>query len=646
MSIRIFRKALGLLIVDIVIIIGIFVLQFRTDSSIIEKFGSLQITLEKIENQQNAVALKNKFMASYNGLTLYCDDKNPVQIVDSNTGNKKAVQLVEWTKLSELSSRFTFTNGVSFILSLSSDSPTATLNTIASLPSDVSDIYIPFNYSYNMKILKDDGNRIVLEGKKSSWEVTASDFSDGMFGLNRRTASASYSAYDATQKFTFDSITELAIAEKDAFDQTLASFKQNLISVYKSNNSEANLTEQSIVSYVAVMAEKGDYTQAIEDIPQSFKKGKQRTYLSAPYFNTLEEMNSLLNKSIAESKQTITKYAENGSLDFFNSRDIAFKLCICDNTQNVKKVLENAAVADTSAITIAQATGIIQSFVDLSSLNPEYAKILLPVLDGCITRITEACAFDGNVLTISENDTFLSVVQAVETGVAILRYGTITGNNTLVKAGRVLVNSYIAESSSFDLRTLANVYPIIAYDNSYYPHYEQIQTDDNRFVWAWTCANSIFYEYSEEEHAITLNIDFPEGNTHYLIIKGLPTFTSIYIYNMAFRTDPRFETYNSSGYVYKADDKTLLLKSRHKSRFETVRMEYDENVAKRRAEAEAAAAEKAAAEAEAAAEGEAKTEESATSLATESIPPSPVTPPASVTNSAVQRTVPTGQMGN
>ena len=43
---------------------------------------------------------------------------------------------------------------------------------------------------------------------------------------------------------------------------------------------------------------------------------------------------------------------------------------------------------------------------------------------------------------------------------------------------------------------------------------------------------------------------------------------------MAFRTDPRFETYNSSGYVYKKSTNTLLLKSRHKAAFEVIRLVY------------------------------------------------------------------------
>lgn len=77
----------------------------------------------------------------------------------------------------------------------------------------------------------------------------------------------------------------------------------------------------------------------------------------------------------------------------------------------------------------------------------------------------------------------------------------------------------------------------------------------------------------KEGNSLTLTIDFPENWTHYVMFKGIPKFSTIYIYNMAFRTDPRFETYNSSGYVYKHEEEILLLKSRHKSKLETVRFD-------------------------------------------------------------------------
>ena len=89
MSIRILKKALGLLIVDIVIIIGIFVLQFRTDSNIIMKIGNLQLTLESQEEIDGVIIYKNKVRLSYNGINFFCDDTNPAYA--TKAGQKVAV---------------------------------------------------------------------------------------------------------------------------------------------------------------------------------------------------------------------------------------------------------------------------------------------------------------------------------------------------------------------------------------------------------------------------------------------------------------------------------------------------------------------------------------------------------------------------
>ena len=62
--------------------------------------------------------------------------------------------------------------------------------------------------------------------------------------------------------------------------------------------------------------------------------------------------------------------------------------------------------------------------------------------------------------------------------------------------------------------------------------------------------------------------------THYLIVNGIEQFRAIYIYDIAFRSDYRFETYNSSGYIYQPATKSLLLKSRHKSDIENIRLIY------------------------------------------------------------------------
>lgn len=572
MSIRVLRKALGLLIVDIVIIIGIFVLQFRTDSSFIEKIEDLQLTFTRLDEVENPGKLKNKLNVSYNGLNLFCDDQHPAVIMTTNA-QTLPIELIGWERTDELSCKLIFTDDVSITLELASTEPNASLAIISELPANITNFAIPYNYSSNMRPEKDDGNRVILNGRKNVWEVFADSLSSGYFGLSSHNYIATYGVYDETQKFTFESIIDLDIADASVFARNVDNFKNNLIAAFKSNNSESNLTEQIIVSYIAAQAENGNYASAIEEIPANLKKSKQRTYLSAPYLNSLEDMNATLDKALKDYEKKINEAANTNSLDIFTVPNIANFMYIHSNADNVRKLLQSTAYIDETKISIAQATGIINVYTDLYNLNVEYANYLLSAVMKCVEKISSSCSFEGNILTISDNDTFLSVIQAVETGIALHRYGELCGDVTLQKAGYVLVNSYMSESSSFDLRTLSNLYPILAYDNWYYPHFQKIATENNSIIWAWTSAKSIVLDKTDNNNS-SLIIDFPEGLTHYVIVKGIRSFKTIYIYNMAFRTDPRFETYNSSGYVYKQNAQTLLLKSRHKSQKEVIGFDF------------------------------------------------------------------------
>ena len=569
---RVIRKAIGLLIVDVVIIIGIFILQFRTDSSILKKIGNLQISMAKSETEDNSFALQNKLEVSYNGITLHSDDQNSIKIIQKDEPVAKNIKLISYTE-EELQYTFNFTDDISVVVMLAQKEGDSPLTVYADIPKDVTDLYIPFNFSYNTKILNQENNKIIIEGKKQNWSVNASEIVENYLHLTYADNLAHYAIYDESKKFTLADLINLASAEKSAYDQTVNTINTNLINTFKTSLNENNFTEQAVVAYISAMAKNGKYKAAIDDIPQDYKKSDSRTYLSAPFLNSLANMNTKLDSIIKDSNNKIKVAATNGMLDIFTIQNLAARLCIYSDKADVTTILRNAASADASSLTLAQISGILKTYVELLNLNQDYAVILEPVLDKCIQRITEACTFENDVLTISENDTFLSVVQAAETGVSLMRYGMATRNDTYTKAGRVIVNSYLGESSSFDLRTLSTIYPLLAYDNTFYPHIQLIHGSGKDVMWAWTCANDIKYA-TDDEGALVLSIDFPLEHTHYVILKGIPAFEQIFIYDMAFRTDPRFETYNSSGYVYKSDTQTLLLKSRHKSQIEKIRMSY------------------------------------------------------------------------
>ncbi len=568
---RSFRKGLLFLFVDVAIIIGIFVLQFRTDSSILEKFGKLQLSLELSNAEENITVLSNKLQVLYNGLNFHSDDQNCAALTFKDS-SRKEIKLTNWQKTSDLSFCLNFTEGVLLNFILSGDDAAASLSVTANLPDDAEALYLPFNYSYSMKLLSQDNGKLVLNDKKNSWDLTIPEYQDGFLLFSQIANSANYAIHDNTKKFTFDMLTELSFADPTNFNTILSELKTNLITAVKQNLTDSNISERVVVAYIAAMAEEGKYQQAIDDVPQNLKRGNQRSYISAPYLNNLVNMNKTLDSALKEKDSLIAKASYTNFPAIFTEENIAAFLTIYKDTTTAKRVLENAADYVINNLTLAQTVGILKSYCDFLSLNPEYAIFLKPCISGCIEKITNSCSFDNNVLVISENGSFLSVVQAVEIGTAILRYGLSTDDETLIKAGRVIISSYIAESSAFDVRTLANIYTILAYNNKYYPHFEIINKEGGNKIWAWTCAQSIELKKINGNTTEFL-IDFPTGASHYVIFHGIPNFDTIYLYNIAYRTDPRFETYNSSGYIYQKENEVLLLKSRHKSQIETVRIE-------------------------------------------------------------------------
>lgn len=570
MSMRSFRRGLSFLVIDLAIIIGIFVLQFRTDSTIIEKIGGLQVTLEKIENPETDVILQNKLVVSYNGLNFFSDDQNSAKIVPAGKTKPQNIVLKDWKTRENAGFTFVFSNDVEINFDVSGDQEDATLSVTTNYPDSVEQILLPYSFSYNMKIQKDEGNKVVLNGKKLSWSFTTNQVQDGLICFNSKDAMAHYAIFDDTKKFTFDTITELAFADEALYKKTVDTFKNNLISSFKNALAENNFTEASAVAYVAAMSEKGRYQQALEEFPTTYKRSDKRTYVSAPYFNNLSKMNTTLDDFIKKSNQEITSAMSSGNKAILASENIAARLMIYDKKSAVTTFLESVAATDMELATLEQTSAFVKTYVELSAYNSEFAAILSPLMEKCMERFTAACDYENEVLTLKENDQFLSVNQGVDIGVAIMRYGMTTNQPVYTKAGRVIVNSYLAEGSSFDLRTLTTLYPILAYDNWYYPHFTFLKTDSD-LMWAWTCAKSITAT-EDSENGLTLSIDFPENEIHHVLFKGIPKFGTIYIYNIAYRTDPRFETYNSSGYVYKDEGNTLLLKSRHKSKIETVRM--------------------------------------------------------------------------
>lgn len=570
---QVLRKSLILLATYAIIIIGIFVFQFKNDSIISEKIGSLHITLLESTAEDNSISLKNKFNIVFNGVTFSGNDEKPVTV--QINGRKTSLALTSWKKLSPLSCEFVFNHGVKLLCSVSDETAKAYLLIDATLPRGVESVSIPYGLSAGSTITDQADSKLRLTNKKNSWELTAFDVDSDKIVLTRREHSASYAFFDSSRSFSFEMVANLSAANETNYINTLENLKSNLISSFAQIPADSTtLAEQEVVSYVAAMADRGKYNEALDSVPQAFKKSSSRTFLSGPYFDTLVKVNETLQRTLQGISDFIKTCNETGSIEVFGTPFVADYMCMHPGADSVQILLKNAASMDFAESSVQTAACVLNVYNELYEKDAALAQILKPATQKCIEKIQSSCAIDNENITVSERGTFLSVIQAAMVGDSLYRYGQTVGNDSYISAGRLIISSYLKESASFDLKTLSDLYPIVVHKNNFYPHFEILAFDNARAVWAFTCAENISYK-NDNAGTVTLTIDFPLSYTHYLIIDGIERFQSIYIYDLAFRTDYRFETYNSSGYVYQRDTQTLLLKSRHKSQLETIRLVYN-----------------------------------------------------------------------
>ena len=570
---NILKKSLILIAIYAVVIIGIFVLQFKNDSIISEKLGSLHITLLESIAEDNSVGLKNKFSAVFNGLSFSADDDSPA--VAKIRGTEKPITLISWEKTSPLTCTFKFSDDISVNMILTDDTNRSTFALKANLPKNVEYLKLPYGLSGGASISFQNDRKVQIDYSQASWELNAVNIGANNLVLTKANPGATYTFFDDSKDFSFAVASSMPGATLDAYRSTKSKISGSLIKAFASAVSKNSaISEQEAVSYVSAMAEKGNYSAALDAIPASMKKNPSGSYIATTFLGNLVNSNKSLEKQLLNCENSIKSCAVSGSLEAFGLAGITDYMMIHPGSSTVQSYLKKVADGSFSNGSVIQASNVLAAYNKLFETNKVLAAMLAPAANKCVAKIESACSLDGKNIIISDNGSLLSVIQAVRAGDAVMQYGIIRNNAEYMAGGELIINSYAGNCDSFELGTLSDLYAITVHDNHYYPHAKVIGYDNGKAVWVWTSAESVSFE-KDSLGNIALGIAFQQSYTHYLMVSGIKSFNKIFIYDMAFRTDPRFETYNSSGYVHQKDNDVLLLKSRHRSANEVIRLVYN-----------------------------------------------------------------------
>ncbi|HQC26623.1 MAG TPA: hypothetical protein PLU31_03115, partial [Treponemataceae bacterium] len=378
----------------------------------------------------------------------------------------------------------------------------------------------------------------------------------------------SYANYEPTKKFMFEEASRYALAKKEVYEQNLFNLRQKL---FTSFDISENISETQVIAFIAEHLERGSYKEGLSRIPQSFLSGSKRSYLSSPYFNNL----SLMQKSLMMYHENMAykmKYAqETKQLDIFQGDSFPTFL-LTQNKDKIESLLQMLVNRENFEPTLLEASGIIETYLILEQHNRNERKIIEPLLFACIETIQKACTLEDDKLRLIEQETKQNTVSSLRVAKTLISYGIFIKNTDITTTGYFLANSALENTASLTTQNIAELYPILV-QTTYYPHIEILNQANDKPIWAWTSAKNLNLS-SDSNGTITLRIEFPVGQSHYIIVHNIEAFEAIEIYEMFFRTDPRFETYDSSGYVYDATNKNLLLKVKNKTAVETIKLYY------------------------------------------------------------------------
>jgi hypothetical protein len=349
--------------------------------------------------------------------------------------------------------------------------------------------------------------------------------------------------------------------------------------------------EELVVTFVGEALRQGVYKTAVEVVPGVFKNGNRRTFESTGYLGRLDLGLRSLVTTERGTLARLTTLLRDASPDIFRESHIVSWFAIRGRADQVTEVATMAREIDPATIDGELIPGIFEGFVDFSQYYPATENPFDALIEPAIALITSRlAAYHNGVLVFvdgradTEYNLRLGKALMAYTEVAESGLRSIMGVSTWAGIGRSLVLSVlmlgddagavpaqvrIEETEVSAARVSSSrLYHSLDFDGTY-PHAVALNIGSGN-AWAWTVAPSVVSTWGN--NTMDIQVTFPTGETHYMFIRGITRPTRIQVYNQNWPSDPQYERYDSSGWTYSVSEETLLVKMRHRSPVEQIRL--------------------------------------------------------------------------
>ena len=488
----------------------------------------------------------------------------------------------------------------------------------AAFPEGVTGLELPFKPLRKAGIRNaGDGHFIITaDGINYTFGRATIDAESRMIHLKAGDGPVSYGAIPERKTFSPDDFILPQAQTAAAYNEVLTRWRDQNFSLWNRSVSDQN-NEDLVVAFAGEALVRGTYKAAVAAVSPAFLRGRARTHESSVYLGNLDQAYRSLASREREKIARLSRQINEKSLEFLKEPRVFEYFAVHGHLNIFDAATDLARTIDPATLALDVTPGILEGYVDWKAHRSAADNPFERLVDQACFVISEslkrssgasggsagknADAQADRVFSFygSQGDTefnlrlgraLLTYTEALAQAVlnagqnnAQIRSWAGIGRSLIisalsmgdasgaVKTGLVLAETgEITESPNSSTLTTARLYRILC-PGEFYPRAAAIGATVNN-IWTWTAAQAV--SASQENNVMDIAVNFPAGETHYMIIRGMRPFNKIQLYGMDFRTDPQFERYDSSGWSYIPQEQTLIVKMKHRTPEEHIRVFY------------------------------------------------------------------------
>jgi len=492
---------------------------------------------------------------------------------------------------------FTFPGGTELEFSTQYSGGSLEMTVSAVFPEDVSALELPYK-PLRRTVLHDtpDGRFTVsADGENYSFGRSPMDAERRVLLIGAGGAPVSYRAVPDRKTPSPDDFILPRAKTAEAYNEELTKWRDQNFSLWNRIIPTQN-NEDAVAAFGAEALIRGNYKAAVAAVPAVFLRGSNRSYESSVYLGNLEQAYRSLNSREREKTARISRQINDKSLEFLKEPGVFEYLAVRGNLNFMNAGADLVKTIDPSILALDLCPGILEGYIDWKSFRSGGDNPFERLVDQACFVVSEslrivpadsAGASSARVFSFSGGEAHTEF--NLRLGKALLLYGESVQNNTLAGIGRSLILSALSMGDASGMvkmglvlsetdefvessagLTTARLYRIL---NPADPYPRAVMLGPQG-LWAWTAAQAV--NAAQKNDVMDITVSFPAGETHYMLIRGIRPFARLQLYGMDFRSDAQFERYDSSGWVYYSQDQILVLKMRHRTAEERVRIIFRE----------------------------------------------------------------------